>query len=427
MIVTLAVRTHQQQPALAAGCITGNPRASGSLVFTALTIAPCIPSATSCVNSTDIWSNPAASSPASYSPLDSAPAMHPAKLPRSARSVRSELVVGDNVADPDPPARLRSTRAISVSTFALSTERLITQFEITTSIESAGKRNLLDYAPEQMHIRGAGLDKVAPGEREHLIDHVQAIDHPIDADPLRGKDQIDPATRPQIEHGLTLTQFRHRRRIATTKRRKHRSFRQPTRLLSLIQRLAKHFSDLAVIDAARATATTTPLAVLADRESRVRIATADLLAKLVGTHTHLATSFFVVPARAGPTLASRRAALLVAPGLGVGRLSVLALPITSSAAEGKHAMQRSLIRNKLLAPRCSTSTKHVSASRRRCSDTVDCPTSTAATISPTDNARRSPASKIQNLQPRRIRQTTKPTRKQLRLITSNHRPSTITD
>ena len=42
----------QQQPALAAGWITGSPRCSGSAVLTALTIAPCMPSATSCVNST---------------------------------------------------------------------------------------------------------------------------------------------------------------------------------------------------------------------------------------------------------------------------------------------------------------------------------------------------------------------------------------
>ena len=45
--------------------------------LTAFTIAPCIPSATSCVNSTDTSSKPAASSPASYSDFESAPAMQP--------------------------------------------------------------------------------------------------------------------------------------------------------------------------------------------------------------------------------------------------------------------------------------------------------------------------------------------------------------
>ena len=49
----------------------------GSAVLTAFTIAPCMPSATSCVNSTLTSSKPAASSPASYSLFESAPAMQP--------------------------------------------------------------------------------------------------------------------------------------------------------------------------------------------------------------------------------------------------------------------------------------------------------------------------------------------------------------
>ena len=45
--------------------------------FVALTIAPCIPSATSCVKVTLTSPNPAASSPCSYSRFDSAPAIQP--------------------------------------------------------------------------------------------------------------------------------------------------------------------------------------------------------------------------------------------------------------------------------------------------------------------------------------------------------------
>src|SRR5262249_8845648 len=43
----------------------------------ALMIAPCIPSATSCVNSTLTSSKPTSSSPETYSPRASAPAMQP--------------------------------------------------------------------------------------------------------------------------------------------------------------------------------------------------------------------------------------------------------------------------------------------------------------------------------------------------------------
>ena len=46
--------------------------------FVAFTIAPWRPSATSCVKETSTCSKPAAASPASYSPRERAPAMHPA-------------------------------------------------------------------------------------------------------------------------------------------------------------------------------------------------------------------------------------------------------------------------------------------------------------------------------------------------------------
>ena len=55
----------------------GQALGGGLGVSTALTIAPFMPSATSCVNSTLICSKPAASSPASYSAFESAPAMQP--------------------------------------------------------------------------------------------------------------------------------------------------------------------------------------------------------------------------------------------------------------------------------------------------------------------------------------------------------------
>ena len=50
--------------------------------------------------------------------------------------------------------------------------------------------------------------------------------------------------------------------------------------------------------------------------------------------------------------------------------------------------------DKLLVPRCSTRTKHVSANRRRSSETVDWLTSMAATISPTVISRLSLASRL---------------------------------
>ena len=57
------------------------------------------------------------------------------------------------------------------------------------------------------------------------------------------------------------------------------------------------------------------------------------------------------------------------------------LPITRSAAVGKQSTQLPLIRYRRDVPRSSASTNPTAASCRRCSDTVDCPTGTAAAIS----------------------------------------------
>ena len=54
--------------------------------------------------------------------------------------------------------------------------------------------------------------------------------------------------------------------------------------------------------------------------------------------------------------------------------------MTRSAAVGKASTHSLLIRYRRDVPRSSASTKPTAASCRRCSDTVDCPTDTAATI-----------------------------------------------
>jgi hypothetical protein len=45
---------------------------------------------------------------------------------------------------------------------------LITQFEITTSIESAGS-GISSITLWQMHVRNTRVRDVAPAEREHLV------------------------------------------------------------------------------------------------------------------------------------------------------------------------------------------------------------------------------------------------------------------
>ena len=178
--------------------------AAGSAGMRALTIAPWMPSVTSCVKDTLTSSKPAASRPASYSPMESAPAMQPAKSPRSRRSSglrRSSATT--SVIPIRPPGR--RTRAISVRTAGLSAERLMTQLEMTTSTESAG-RDRLDQTLEEVDVGDPRLSRVLLREREHLVGHVEAVGGSGRADTLRGEDDVDAAAGAEVEHDLALVQ-----------------------------------------------------------------------------------------------------------------------------------------------------------------------------------------------------------------------------
>ena len=84
-----------------------------------------------------------------------------------------------------------STRAISVSTAGLSTERLMTQLEMTTSTESAGS-GISSMTP----LRKIAFRMPASGrsvrEGEHLVGHVEPVGDPGLADPLGGEESMPP-------------------------------------------------------------------------------------------------------------------------------------------------------------------------------------------------------------------------------------------
>ena len=284
-----------------------------------------------------------------------------------------------------------STRAISVSTAALSTERLITQFEITTSTESAGS-GISSITPlRKCTFAHARLGGVAPREREHLVGHVQPVRGPGRPDALRREDHVDPAARAEIEHRLALAQVGHRGRVAAARAR--RAPPPPAARRAAPRRTAPRRTSPASLSS-RPRSTSRRRTRSLRRSDTARADSAYRRRTCSRSSSAVVVIASLLSSGRPPRAVSRRARRLVAPGRGAGRLSAFASPITSSAADGKQAMQRSLIRKRLLAPRCSTSTKHVSASRRRCSDTVDWPTSTAATISPTESGRRSHASRF---------------------------------
>ena len=117
---------------------------SGWAVFTTLTIAPCMPSTHRARKSTLTSSKPAPRAPRRLA-SESAPAMHPTWLPRLACSSGESWSSATTSADADS-LRFR-TRAISVSTAALSVERLMTQLEMIDVDRSVRERDRLSITP----------------------------------------------------------------------------------------------------------------------------------------------------------------------------------------------------------------------------------------------------------------------------------------
>ena len=158
-------------------------------------------------------SSPAASRPARNSENDSAPAMQPTNEPRSARSAtvrRSSATI--SVTPIRPPGR--STRAISRKTAGLSAARLITQLLMTTSTDAAGKGIASIVPAEELDVRRAGLGRVALGEREHLVGHIEPDGPSGRADPLGREQDVDPAARAEVEHALAFAKLGDGDRVA---------------------------------------------------------------------------------------------------------------------------------------------------------------------------------------------------------------------
>src|SRR5690606_7563713 len=128
----------------------------------ALMMAEYMPSATSWVGVISTSTNPASANPCLYSVKDSAPATQPTQLPRSARSAGLRWSSATTSDTPTRPPG-RRTRCIEAKTAGLSSDRLITQLEITTSMVLSGsgmssmcpRRNSTFVAPASAALRRA--------------------------------------------------------------------------------------------------------------------------------------------------------------------------------------------------------------------------------------------------------------------------------
>ena len=164
--------------------------------------------------------------------------MQPTYEPRSARSSEVRWSSATTSLIPIRPPGL-STRAISSSTAGLSTDRLITQFEMTTSIESAGN-GICSITPLRKCTFVTPASRSVPAcECEHLVGHVEAVGDSGRSDSLGGEDHVDAAAGAEVEDGLALAQVRDCGGIAAAERGERRGLGQLAALLGVVERFAE--------------------------------------------------------------------------------------------------------------------------------------------------------------------------------------------
>ena len=112
-----------------------------------------------------------------------------------------------------------------LSTRLLSTERLITQFEITTSMELSGS-GIFSISPfRNSTFSTPALLLVLPSQRQHLVSHVEAVDFTGRPHLLRREKYVNASARAEVKYYLARPQFSERGRISAAERGHDRSSR----------------------------------------------------------------------------------------------------------------------------------------------------------------------------------------------------------
>ena len=160
------------------------------------------PSPTLWVGVIPMSTRPTASRPARYSANDNAPAMQPTKLPRAARCVGRQAVVGHDVADRPSGHPVEAPGRSRRRPRPCRSDRLITQLLMTTSTEPASSGIASIRPLRNSTLVAPASARVAPGELEHLVGHVETEREPALADPLGREQHVDPAARSEVEDDL---------------------------------------------------------------------------------------------------------------------------------------------------------------------------------------------------------------------------------
>ena len=138
---------------------------------------------------------------------------------------RRQAVLGDDVGDADAAPRPQDARD-------LAEDRRLVGGQVHDAVADhdvdriRGQRDRLDVALEELDVGGLRLGGVALGKREHLVGHVQPEGAAGRPDPLGGQQDVDPATRPEIEDPFALAEVGDGGRVAATERRQDGSVRK---------------------------------------------------------------------------------------------------------------------------------------------------------------------------------------------------------
>ena len=243
----------------------------------------------------------------------------------AARDTGGGAVVGTgrhDVADPDPTTRAQHASDLGGGRLLVGGQHddAVGDHDVDRRVL---QRHLLDRAVEELHVGRPGVGRVATGQLQHLAGRVETVREPARTDPPRRQQHVDPASRAEVQHDLAGTQVGDGHRVATTEAPAHGR--------------VGHAGEVVVVAGAERRAAR--LARLAGRGTAGRIGVAGAR---IGHRRHQQ-----VPLAQTSPLSSH--------GATSGRR-----PMISSAADGKQARQRSLIRHRLCVPTRSTCTKHVS-------------------------------------------------------------------
>src|SRR5690606_3481615 len=93
-----------------------------------------------------------------------------------------QVVFGDDVGDPEPPAGRQDPKGFGERRgfVGAQVDHAVGDDHVDVVV---WVRDLLHVSLEELYVGGAGLAGVAPGEVEHLLGHVQAVDLAARPDP----------------------------------------------------------------------------------------------------------------------------------------------------------------------------------------------------------------------------------------------------